>query len=52
MIYISKMELKCTSPNGEMVLESKLNYMEILFGKIVKIAFRNESYKVFFQKDA
>jgi len=46
------MELKCTNSNGNIVLASKLNYEELFFGKIVKITFRNESYKLFFQKDA
>jgi len=45
------MELKCTNPNGEIVLARKINHVD-LFLKIVKIAFRNESYKLFFQKDA
>jgi len=46
------MEVKCTNPNGEIVLERKLNYVELFFWKIVKIAFKNESYKLFLQKDA
>jgi len=46
------MELKCTNPNVEIVLASKLNPVELSFWKIVKIAFRNESYKLFFQEDA
>jgi len=46
------MELKCTNPNGEIVLANKLNHVELFFGKFVKIAFRNESYKLFFEKDA
>jgi len=46
------MELKCTNPNGDIVLASKPNYVELFFGKIVKIAYKNESYKLFFQKDA
>jgi len=41
------MELKCTNPNGEIVLEKALNHIEHYFFKIVKIAFRNESYKWF-----
>jgi len=41
------MELECTNSNGEIVLAKKLNHMELLF-LIVKIAFRNESYKLFF----
>jgi len=45
------MEIKCTNPNGDIVLASILNYAKLFFWKIVKIAFRNESYK-FFQKDA
>jgi len=46
------MESKCTNPNGEIILAWKINHVEIFFFKIVKIAFRNESYKLFFQKDA
>jgi len=42
------MELKCNNPNGEIVLTEKLNYMELFFWKIVRIAFGNESYKLFF----
>jgi len=46
------MELKCTNPNVEIVLARKIIHMGIFFWKIVKIAFRNESYKLFFQEDA
>jgi len=46
------MELKCTISNGEIVLEKKLNHVELCFWKIVKIAFKNESFKLFFQEDA
>jgi len=46
------MELKCTNPNAEIVLASKLYYVELFFEKNVKIVFRNELYKSFFQKDA
>jgi len=46
------MELKCTNLNGKIVLARKLNYVELFFGKIVKIALKNESYKLFFQKNA
>jgi len=45
------MELKCTYPNGEIVLARKINYVRLFFWKIAKIAFRNESYKLFFQED-
>jgi len=38
------MELERTNPNGEIVLGGKLNHMEFFF-LIVKIAYRNESYK-------
>jgi len=44
------MELKRTNPNGDIVLESKLNHVELIF-LIVRIAFKNESYKLFFQED-
>ena len=46
------MELKCTNPNGEIVLARKINQVQIFFLKIVKIAFRNETLNYFFQKDA
>jgi len=39
------MELKCTNPNGAIVLASKINHVELLFLKNCKIAFRNQSYK-------
>jgi len=46
------MELKHMNPNGEIVLRSTLNHVELSFNKkIVKIAFKNEFYKLFFQKD-
>jgi len=45
MLY---MELKCINSNGEIVLAKKLNHIEIFSWKIVKIAFKNESYKLFF----
>jgi len=44
------MELEHTNPNGEIVLAKKLNHMEFFFWKIVKIAFRNESYKLFLSR--
>jgi len=40
------MELKYTNFNGEIVLESKLIDVELLF------LLRNESYKLFFQENA
>jgi len=40
------MELKCTNPNGGIVLASKLNHAK----KIAKIAFKNEFYKLFFSR--
>jgi len=46
------MALKCTNSNGEIVVASKIIHVEIFFLKIVKIAFRNEFYKLFFQEDA
>jgi len=45
------MELKRTNPNGEIVLGRKLNHME-QFKKNLRIAFKDESYKLFFQEDA
>jgi len=50
---MSKMELKRTKPDGEIVLGNKLNHVELFFFKTVRIAFRNESYKntsYFFKK--
>jgi len=46
------MELEHTNPNSEIVLGGKLNHEDLFFWKIVKIAFKNESYKLFFQEDA
>jgi len=45
----SKMELEHTNPINEIVLESNHNHVELLFWKIVKIDFKNESYKLFFE---
>jgi len=45
------MELNYTNANGKIILERKLNHVELFLGKIVKIALKNESYKLFFQKD-
>jgi len=42
------MELERPNPNGEIVLGGKLNHVELVFWKIVKIALRNESYKLYF----
>jgi len=52
MIIISKIKLKCINSSGEIVLASKLNPCGTFFLKSVWIAFRNESYKLFFQEDA
>jgi len=48
------MEVKYTNPNGETILESKLNLVDFFFkfGKIVKIEFKNKSNKLFSQEDA
>jgi len=46
------MKLKYMNPTCEIVLRSTLNHAELIFSKIVKIAIRNESYKLFFQEDA
>jgi len=46
------MGLKHNNLNGEIVLAIKLTVVEQFFWKIVKIAFRNECYKLFFQEDA
>jgi len=46
------MELKHTNPNNEIVLARKLDHVELIIWKIVEIAFKNESYKLFFQEDA
>jgi len=46
------MELKCTNFNGEIVLKSTQKPLDLFFWNIVRMAFRNESYKLFFQEDA
>jgi len=46
------MGLKHNNSNGEIFLERKINLVKKLFFLIVKIAFKNEFYKLFFQKDA
>jgi len=43
------MDLKETNSNSVIVLESILNHAD--FFLIIKIAFTNESYKLFFQED-
>jgi len=43
------MELKHTNLNSEIVLARDLNLVKHFLGKIVKLEFRNESYKLFFQ---
>jgi len=50
MVNSSKMGLKHNNPNGEIVLESKCNLVQ-QFEKFLKITFRNEFYKLFFQED-
>jgi len=52
MINIPKMKLKRTNPNGDIVLRSIINHVKLCVWKIVKFAFRIESYKLFFQEDA
>jgi len=46
------MGLKHNSFNGDIVLERKLKLCKKKFWKIVKIAYKNESYKLVFQEDA
>jgi len=46
------MKLKCTNFNGKIFLARKINHVKLIFWKLVKIAFRNEFYKLFFQEDA
>jgi len=46
------MELKCTNPNSEIVLEKKQKHVGLLVLKNYKISFKNETYKIFFQEDA
>jgi len=48
----SKMELKHTNLNNEIVLVRGVNLVKLFFGKIVKIEFKNEFYKLLFQEDA
>jgi len=46
------MELKHIDLKSEIVLIKDLNLVKLLFWKIVKIKFRNESYKSIIQEDA
>jgi len=43
------MELEHTNFNGEIVLAIDINLLKPFFFKILKIEFRNESNKLFFQ---
>jgi len=45
------MVLKRNNANSEIVLARKINLFKQFFFETVKIAFRNESYKLFFQED-
>jgi len=45
------MGLKHNNPNSEIFLESKCNLFQQFFWKLVEIAFKNDSYKLFFQED-
>jgi len=45
------MDSKITPLNGEIVLASKLDHVELFFFlKLVKLVFENESYELFFKK--
>jgi len=46
------MEFKCTNSNGEIVLANKVNHVNLSMGRIVTIAFKNESYKLLFREDS
>jgi len=46
------MELKHHNPSGEIVLTNKSNPFQKKQILIVKIAFKNKFYKLFFQEDA
>ena len=46
------MGLKYKNPNGMIVLAIKFNLFKKKLWKIVKTTFKNESCKLFFQKDA
>jgi len=46
------MEYKYTNLISEIFLASKVSYVEFFFEKIVKIEFKNESYKSLSQDDA
>jgi len=46
------MGLKCNNPYCEIVSARKLNIIKQFFQKIVKIAFKNESYELLCQEDA
>jgi len=44
------MELKCTNPNGEIVMESKLNYAKLFLGKNCKNCIQKWILQVIFPK--
>jgi len=44
------MELKCTNPNGDIVLASKPNYVELFFGKNCKNCIQKWIPRVIFSK--
>jgi len=46
------MDLKHTNYNNKLVLASKLNHVELFFGKIVEMQYQNESCELFFDGDA
>jgi len=45
------MELKHTYHNGDIVLEKRLNQKKLFFWKIVKLKFKNDSFKLFFEEN-
>jgi len=44
------MELKCTNPNGEIVLARKLNYVEIFLEKLCKLHLEMNPTSYFFKR--
>jgi len=44
------MELKHSNSNGEIVLESKLNHVELFFWKVVKLQIEMNPTTYFFKK--
>ena len=46
------MELRCTEPNGEIVLAKRLNYVELFFFELLELHLEMNPTRCFFQEDA